>query len=337
MGWTTRPATVAKTAALVVMLLASGALTSCAPTQSALRGSDGPLPVEFTIFPWARALGSDPLASPPGANDYSCRPTAAHPNPVVLVHGFVATAAYWQTLAPLLINNGYCVYALTYGQIPTLPYQGGFAPMEQSAAELATFVDQVLAATGATKVDLVGHSEGTLMPEYWLKRLGGAGKVDKFVALGAAFDGTSFLGLDTFMRQLEEWPLGLGKSITDTLDRGCPSCRQLLHDSDFIRALFADGVVAVPGITYTTILSRIDELVVPYTAGRIDAPGVTNIVVQDGCEADQAEHGAVAWTPRAAGYVLNALDPTNAVPPPCEPTAYGIGAVHLGLPGQQPE
>ncbi len=39
-------------------------------------------------------------------------------------------------------------------------------PMERSAPQLAAFVDKVLAATGASKVDLVGHSEGTVMPRY---------------------------------------------------------------------------------------------------------------------------------------------------------------------------
>ncbi|MFD1045711.1 esterase/lipase family protein [Kibdelosporangium lantanae] len=47
-------------------------------------------------------------------------PSATHPDPVVLVHGASANMTEnWQTLAPLLANNGYCVYALTYG-VPAL-------------------------------------------------------------------------------------------------------------------------------------------------------------------------------------------------------------------------
>jgi triacylglycerol esterase/lipase EstA (alpha/beta hydrolase family) len=312
---------------LVAVLAVSAACTSSPRTGQ--EGS-GQLPVEYSILPWVRALGGpDPLASPPGANDFSCRPRVAHPNPVVLVHGFVATRAYWQTLSPLLANHGYCVFALTYGQLPGQPHLGGFAPMERSAQELDLFIDRVLAATGAKEVDLVGHSEGTVMPQHYLKRLGGAKEVERYVALAPLYDGTTMHGIDGFLRQVEEWPLGLGAAVRSALDHGCPSCRQLMHGSDFLADLYADGVVAVPGVTYTTIMSRYDELVTPYTSGVLDAPGVTDVVIQDGCEVDFAEHGAVAWTPRALGYVLNALDPAHATPPPCWPTVYGFGVLDL--------
>src|SRR5690349_12172739 len=82
-------------------------------------------------------------------NDYSCKPSAAHPRPVVLVHGtFGNSVDNWLVLAPYLVNRGYCVYSLDYGQLPGVPVFNGLGPIDESAGQLAAFVDKVLAATG---------------------------------------------------------------------------------------------------------------------------------------------------------------------------------------------
>jgi triacylglycerol esterase/lipase EstA (alpha/beta hydrolase family) len=85
----------------------------------------------------------------------------------------------WQALSPLLYDNGYCVFALNYGS-----YNGSGAigvyetgKIEDSASQLGSFVDRVLAATGTSQVDIVGHSQGGMMPRYYLKFLNGAAKV----------------------------------------------------------------------------------------------------------------------------------------------------------------
>ncbi|HWF56373.1 MAG TPA: alpha/beta fold hydrolase, partial [Solirubrobacteraceae bacterium] len=114
-----------------------------------------------------------------GNNDPSCVPTAAHPDPVVLLHGLGAT--YYEDLNLLqaqLATDGYCTYSLTYGSPPGFPYVGGLAAIATSAPQIAQFVEQVLAETRAAKVDLVGHSEGAFQSLYVTKTQGIADRID---------------------------------------------------------------------------------------------------------------------------------------------------------------
>jgi triacylglycerol esterase/lipase EstA (alpha/beta hydrolase family) len=252
---------------------------------------------------------------PPGANDFSCRPSVAHPNPLVLVHGLGATMyENWQYMSPLLAARGYCVFALTYGTDDRLPYFGGVIPIEQSAPQLGDFVDRVLAQTGASKVDLVGHSEGTFMPQYWLKLLGGAAKVDKYVALTPLYDGTDFHGLVTLS---ESDTSGFSQTFVASMGQFCGSCPEFLHGSAMVKKL-QEGGAAAPGVTYTTIMTRYDELVTPYTSGELHSPSATNIVLQDVCPNDVSEHGEEAFDPVVAQIVFNTLDPPGAKPVACD-------------------
>jgi triacylglycerol lipase len=259
-----------------------------------------------------------PDPSPPGANDFSCRPSAAHPRPVVLVHGLGATMnGNWSYHSPRLKDAGYCVFALTYGvdaRTRDWPYSpGGVVRMEQSSQGLAAFVDRVVAATGASQVDLVGHSEGTVMPRWYLERLGGRPKVGRFVALTPLWRGTNFAGAAT-LRDLGE-SFGGSEPILDLVAGFCGSCPQFARGSAYLNDLNADGE-AIPGIEHTNIATRYDELVIPYTSG-IMRDGGTNIVLQDVCPLDFSEHVALAFDPVVTQLVLNALDPSHATPVRC--------------------
>lgn len=283
-------------------------------------------PVVYNVSA-ARGVLADPSAPPPGANDFSCKPSAAHPRPVVLVHGLGATMGEnWATMSPLLADNGYCVFALTYGRNAGDPYVGGVQKMEDSSAELAAFVDRVLAATGADKVDLVGHSEGTVMPQYYLKFRGGAAKVDKYVAITPLYKGTTLEGIGALVTALEAAFPQYAAPISAGLDQYCGSCQEFLAGSPFLTHLYADGVFAVPGVTYTTIMTRYDELVTPYMSGQLSAPNATNIVVQDQCPIDFAEHVAMAFDPTVGQDILNALDPAHPGPVPCRLVLPIVGA-----------
>lgn len=253
---------------------------------------------------------------PKGANDWACRPSAAHPRPVVLVHGLGATMGMnWGYLSPKLKERGYCVFALTYGLHPlAAPFgaPGGTIPIQDSARELRTFIDRVLRETGAAEVDLVGHSEGTFMPQYYLKFLGGAAKVKRYVAWTPLYDGTRLLMLDSLRDYGER--AGLSAPLINLVSSLCGSCTQFLAGSPMQRKL-AEGGAAVPGVAYTTVMTKYDELVVPWSSGYLE--GETNFVLQDLCALNLSEHAAMAFDPVAAQITFNALDPAHARPITC--------------------
>jgi triacylglycerol lipase len=326
-GWRFCTMVVAGVAALAWpgVAAATAPASRTAPVNSATAQS--PFPVEYSVIAAGPEVFTNPTGAPAGSNNWSCKPSRVHPDPVVLVHGLGATMAEnWAAFSPLLADNGYCVYALTYGLDPGEVYVGGLQAMETSSQQLATFVDRVLKSTGAAKIDLVGHSEGTVMPQYFLKFLGGAPKVNRYVAITPLYQGTNLDGVGALIAALEaSSPSGAApfESVVASL---CGSCQEFLTGSPFLRHLYADGNYAVPGITYTTIMTRYDELVSPYTSGELHASNATNIVVQNQCPLDFSEHATMAFDPVVAQDVLNALDPGQRQPVPCTLVLPAIGA-----------
>ena len=291
---------------LACLLVAAAGTTLAVPAQAA-----DPLPVSYNFLLSAVTAGAKVDANPPGANIWTCKPTARHPRPVVLVHGTAGNKnTNWQTYAPLLKNNGYCVYAFTYGVAPGTPLPlnqlGGFGRMQDSAKQLAAFVSKVRTSTGAAKVDFVGHSQGTLMPNYYVKFMGGAKFVKRYVSLAPLWHGTGSAS-----------PIGqLGAVFGFSEDDVpvCAACAQMSSGSAFIKKM-RTGPVAVEGVVYTNIMTKHDELVSPYTSG--SEKGMRNIVVQDKCATDFSEHFEIAADPVGSVVVLNALDPAHPRPVPC--------------------
>ncbi|MEC3955484.1 lipase [Nocardia sp. CDC153] len=278
-------------------------------------------PVTFNFFAGIPYELTNPGGSLPGANDWACKPTAAHPDPVVLIHGTAGGAqTNWGAYAPLLANEGYCVFALTYGSLDVpwpLSALGGMKPIPESAAQVAAFVDRVLAATGAAKVDFIAHSQGNTVGDYYIKRLGGHGKVDKFVGIAPPWLGI-FGDQMNVMRAFGS-RLGVDADTVDsipTMSAICQACPEMLGNSSFINALNADGVYD-PSVTYTNLASDFDEAVWPSVA-LVPAPNATNVRMQDGCPVDFSDHMAIAGSHRAAMVALNALDPAHPRAVPCE-------------------
>jgi triacylglycerol esterase/lipase EstA (alpha/beta hydrolase family) len=262
---------------------------------------------------------TSPSASPPGANDWSCKPTAAHPRPVVLVHGtFADMSNSWQAISPLLKNNGYCVFALNYGDYNGSGAIGvyGVDDIPTSAAELDAFVDKVRVATGAAEVDLVGHSQGGMMPRYYLKYLGGAAEVHTLVGLSPSNHGTTLDGLFV----LSNFFPGANQ-FTGAL---CPACEQQRAGSAFITNLNSGGET-VPGVEYTVIQTRYDQVVTPYTSAFLSGSNVKNVLLQNQCILDLGDHLSMPYDHIVGADVLTALDPAHPRGFLCTPIAPTAG------------
>jgi triacylglycerol lipase len=240
-----------------------------------------------------------PGISPPGANDWSCRPAAARPHPVVLVHGtFGDMTVSWNLISPVLKSAGYCVFALDYGS-------RGTGPIEASAGELAAFVDRVLAATGAARVSLVGHSQGGMMPRYYLKFLGGTAEVDDLIGLSPSNHGTANPG-----------------ALLAEAALGCVSCGQQRTGSAFLRNLNAGD--ETPGdVSYTVVQTRYDEVVIPYTSAFLAAgPNTTNVLLQARCPFDLADHLGIIYDRVALRWIKNALARPGPADPGFRPSCF---------------
>ncbi|KAG0331737.1 hypothetical protein BG004_001528, partial [Podila humilis] len=167
-----------------------------------------------------------------GYNDWSCKPSAQYAYPIVMIHGLGASDIEWVYMGPRFAAKGYCVFTLNYGAIPGIPVLLGLDDMRNGANQLEAFVDKVLNATGASKVDIVGHSEGSVLPRVYFKYNNGGPKTRKLAGFGSNQYGTEKNALVKFLESL-----GLSDVVQLVLNAVCKSCLQLFEGSEFLQQL----------------------------------------------------------------------------------------------------
>ncbi len=159
--------------------------------------------------------------------------TAAAHDPIVFVHGWAENESVWSTMISNFSREGW-----TREELNNWRYNTSQSNVT-TAREVRTKVEEVLRATGASKVDLVTHSMGALNTRYYLKNLGGTEKVDDWVSLGGPNHGTTTANLC-----------------------GEASCVEMRVGSTFLRELNATD--ETPGtVNYGTWWSSCDEIVNP--------------------------------------------------------------------------
>jgi len=111
-------------------------------------------------------------------------------DPIIFVHGFVgSTALNWTSMLNRFKDAGYPsnrLYSYTYNTLPGV---------KNGANILKAKVAEVMAQTGKSKVDIITHSMGGLVTRYYMKKLGGANKVDQLVNIATPHKGTIWAAL----------------------------------------------------------------------------------------------------------------------------------------------
>ncbi|MEV7815559.1 triacylglycerol lipase [Streptomyces flaveolus] len=155
------------------------------------------------------------------------------PDPVIFVHGWNSNGSTWNTMADRFRADGWPAGRLDQWTYPTSQSNA------TTASQLAREIDRVLAATGASKVDLVTHSMGGLSSRYYLKNHAAHAKVDAWVSLAGPNHGTP----------AAYWC-------------GGASCTEMRPGSTFLNQLNAKD--ETPGTTrYATWRSPCDNVVTP--------------------------------------------------------------------------
>lgn len=158
---------------------------------------------------------------------------AAGHDPVIFVHGYWGDFWNWGVMVDRFRYDGW-----SSAELYPWDYNTGQSNVT-TANQLSAYVDKVLAATGASKVDIVSHSMGGLSTRYYLRNLGGAAKVDEWVSVGGPNHGTAaaYLCFDV-------------------------SCGDMRFGSPFLTALNSGD--ETPGaVRYGTFWSSCDEIINP--------------------------------------------------------------------------
>lgn len=174
--------------------------------------------------------------------------TASHVDPILFVHGYTSNAATWNTVISRFQADGWesnRLFAYTFSSTQSN------ATVAQAVAQR---VNEIKAATGATKVDIITHSMGGLSSRYYIKNLGGAANVDDWVSLAGPNHGTT-------------WAYG------------CfffSPCNQMIPGSGFLNQLNSGD--ETPGaVRYGTWWSSCDELINPDTSTILSGATNTNV------------------------------------------------------------
>lgn len=176
-----------------------------------------------------------------------------HDTPVVLVHGYGHNRSGWFVLERALRQAG-------FHRVTTLNYNPLRQDVPAIAGRLRDHVNAVLAASGASKVHVVGHSLGGIVLRWYVQELGGDATVATAITVATPHEGT--------VAALMVAPLG-------------PTAKQLLPGSPVVQRLRERA--RRTSVRWVSYYSNLDLLVQPSRSAviRDKALHATNVLVKD--------------------------------------------------------
>jgi triacylglycerol lipase len=284
--------------AIAVCLLlsaCSGSHHAAAGASSAPVASSAPASTaSVTGLPSSLPSSVEPPSSPPVVSAVAS-PTSSTSTidpsalgPIILVPGYGGSDSMLDTLANRLHSAGRTTILLALPDDAT-------GDLNVQAGILAARVTEALNA-GAPSVDLVGYSAGGIVIGLFVAAH--PKEVRQIVTIGSPLHGTEIAALAV--------TLNLSSSV-------CPvACRQMAPGSSVLASLDA-AEPARTGVPWTSMWTTDDQVVLPPDSARFT--GATNIVLQQVCADDTANHLNLPADPLVAGLTLRALDTSNAASP----------------------
>lgn len=173
--------------------------------------------------------------------------------PILLLHGFLATRRAVEVLERRLQRDGFTVFSFNFGTIPQMVRHGVDDIADMVRAKIERLYER---HPGMGPLTIVGHSQGGLIAAWYVKKLGGWRRVRALVTLGTPHHGTP--------KALFALPLA----------PLAPAIWQMTPNSSFIERLNRAAWPA--GLRLTSIWSRQDGLA-PYPSARVEVDGNPNL------------------------------------------------------------
>ena len=189
-------------------------------------------------------------------------------NPVLLIHGIKDDACKMEPMARYLRGQNWDARTLSFRP------SWGQTGLDDLALQVARFIDTNLAPE--KKLDIVAFSMGGLVARYYLQRLGGLERVERFITISTPHHGTLLAHL-----------------IPNV------GCRQMRPGSVFLRDLNADAD-QLAKLRFTSLWTPYDLIIIPPRSSVM--PQARNIRLPI------ALHPLMVFQSRALGQVAEALD-----------------------------